>query len=114
MLDGHNKLREMVAKRTLDKNIYGELPGSRSLFMMEYSCNDEALAAALIGRECNHSPIDISALGRAENYFLTTCAGNCDGHTQLYRALRVWNTTVTPIDARVLYDGGGNTPFVNV
>ncbi|VDM77848.1 unnamed protein product [Strongylus vulgaris] len=123
-------LREKVAKQELDKNVYGNLPGSKSLFKMRYDCNDEALAEAVIGPDCNHAPIDLKAvigpdcnhapidlslIGKSENYHLYhfTTQGS-DAYTQIHIALNEWNSTVRRMNDDGIYNGGAIAPFANM
>ncbi|CAJ0592961.1 unnamed protein product [Cylicocyclus nassatus] len=114
----HNDLRAQVARRALDKEIYGELPGTKSLFKLEYDCTNEGFAQSTIGKDCKHSSIYMSVIGRGEN-FITYRAESKPGNKKLAEMLKWavedWSDTVeSPLSADVMYTDTSMEPFANM
>ncbi|CAJ0592949.1 unnamed protein product [Cylicocyclus nassatus] len=114
----HNDLRAQVATRALDKEIYGELPGTKSLFKLEYDCTNEGFAMSTIGKDCKHSSIYMSVIGRGEN-FITYRAESKPGNKKLAEMLKWavedWSDTVeSPLSADVMYTDTSMEPFANM
>ncbi|CAJ0592734.1 unnamed protein product [Cylicocyclus nassatus] len=114
----HNDLRAQVAKRALDKEIYGELPGTKSLFKLEYDCTNEGFAQSTIGKDCKHSSIYMSVIGRGEN-FITYRAESKPGNKKLAEMLKWavedWSDTVeSPLSSDVMYTDTSIEPFANM
>ncbi|CAJ0594871.1 unnamed protein product [Cylicocyclus nassatus] len=114
----HNTLRAKVAQRVLDKNIYGDLPGTKSLFKLKYDCTNEAFALATIGSDCKHSSVYTDVIGRGENfitYKATSKPGNAKLSTMFGWAVEDWGSTVeTPLSADVKYTDTIMEPFANI
>ncbi|CAJ0597513.1 unnamed protein product [Cylicocyclus nassatus] len=117
-LEQHNLLREKVASRQLDKAIYGNLPGSKSLFKLKYDCTNEGLALATIGNKCKHSSIYMDKVGRGENFITYRLKTNPKPEqlAELFEyAVEDWSLTVeNPLSADVVYTDTTMEPFANM
>ncbi|KHJ87974.1 SCP-like protein [Oesophagostomum dentatum] len=118
VLDAHNKLREAVATRSLEKDVFKNLKGTRSLFKLRYNRSEEALATATIADDCTRTSVNINALNRAQNFKIHRLAEKPkDEHISLYYRFAVedWTDSVTkPFDSNATWNNRAAAPFANM
>ncbi|EYC26225.1 hypothetical protein Y032_0010g1028 [Ancylostoma ceylanicum] len=120
MKNGHNEWRQKVAQAKLDKTIFGDLLGTDSMFVVKYDCSNEGLANAIISNDCKHSDINVTLLGRSEN-FMTNRVSNLDVNDvkkleeQFQFAMDEWVDSVTkPLNKDVVYNDVSMAPFAKM
>ncbi|CAJ0593022.1 unnamed protein product [Cylicocyclus nassatus] len=118
VVKAHNAIRAQVATRGLYKKIFGDAPGSKSLFKLGYDRSHAALAAAVIGSRCKHSKIYMSSLQKSENYKIYRTNGPPNNETLLQfflYAVEDWRDTVNhPLRPDVKYADTSMEPFANM
>ncbi|CAJ0595485.1 unnamed protein product [Cylicocyclus nassatus] len=114
----HNELRANVAKRNLSTAIFGDIPGSKTLFKLRYDCANEGLALATIGNKCKHSSIYMDKVGRGENFITYRLAKkpSLSKQKDLFAfAVEDWTDTVEePLSSDVVYTDTSMEPFANM
>ncbi|CAJ0595512.1 unnamed protein product [Cylicocyclus nassatus] len=116
--NSHNELRASLAKRSLSAEIFGNIPGSKTLFKLKYDCLHEGLAMATIGNKCKHSRNYMEKVGRAENFitYRLVKKPNVTEQKDLFKtAMEDWiNTVKRPLSSDVVYTDTSMEPFANM
>ncbi|CAJ0592654.1 unnamed protein product [Cylicocyclus nassatus] len=68
IVEAHNNLRHDVAIKNLNTKVYGDIPGSKSMFNLEFDCGFAYLAEALIPKDCLGPALDYSSMGYGTNF----------------------------------------------
>ncbi|KHJ77084.1 SCP-like protein, partial [Oesophagostomum dentatum] len=117
VIDAHNTLREKVATQRLNSSIFGNLPGTKSMFKLKYDSTNEALATATIADDCSRTSLKINALNRAQNFYTTRLPDLEEKHIDDYYIIAVdeWTKSVTkPFDANATWSNRAAAPFANM
>ncbi|CAJ0593023.1 unnamed protein product, partial [Cylicocyclus nassatus] len=116
----HNRLRANIATRKLDKTTFGNLPGSKSLFKLEYECTHEVLASQVIGQQCKYLPLSKKLSAKGHN-FITYRRNKEPDSAMLIEmfglAVHDWSDTVHeggPLSSSVVYSSDSMEPFANM
>ncbi|CAJ0593021.1 unnamed protein product [Cylicocyclus nassatus] len=118
VVKAHNAIRAQVATRGLHKKIFGDAPGSKSLFKLGYDRTHAALAAAVIGSQCMHSKFYVNSTEKSENFKIYQTNGAPNNKTLLQfflHAVEDWRNTVNhPLRPDVKYTDTSMEPFANM